>query len=79
MFILKQIVPREEQDVFCSDNHATEFLIQLCNKKNKVIQVSYSSALRHKKATCFKYLLYVTGINAMAIYHKLCCWWQETL
>lgn len=53
MFILNQIVPRGEQDVFRSDNHATEFLIQLCNKKNKVIQVSYSSALRHKKSYLF--------------------------
>lgn len=60
MFSLKQTVPRREQDVFGSDNHATEFLIQLCNKKNKVMQVRYSSTknwhvlhapLRHEKAT----------------------------
>jgi len=60
MFSLKQTVPRE-QDVFCSDNHAIEFSMQLRNKKNKVIQVSYSSTetwyvlsapLRHEKS-CF--------------------------
>lgn len=64
--------------MFCSDSHAIEFLIQLHNKKNKVIQVSYSSSktwyvlcapLRHEKATCFQYLLCVTGIHAKALYH----------
>lgn len=83
MFSVEQTVPGGEQDVFCSDNHAIEFLRQLCNKKNKVIQVSYFSTknwyvscapLRHEKATCFEYLLCVTGIHAMAIYHKG-CWW----
>lgn len=39
---LKQSVPKREQDAFCSDNQATEFLVQLHNKKNKVTQVSYS-------------------------------------
>lgn len=42
MFSLKQIVPRKEY-MFYSDNHAVEFLTQVHNKKNKVVQVIYHS------------------------------------
>lgn len=45
LFSLKQSVPKGEQDMSCSDNHATEFLVQLHNKKNKVIQIILKTGL----------------------------------